>query len=210
MARTKIFLVRHGETRWNVEQKMQGQSDIPLNEVGKKQARSLGEWMEKFSLKPDVVVASDLARAMETAQIIADVVGCGPVQSDPAWREINFGVWEGLTWEEIRQRYPDLEERYHVDPAEVQIPGGESQRAVQLRMRKALDNLITTYPDREILVVSHGGALRLLLADLLGLEISLSRKIRVFNCSISEVWAESGEEPKVITVNTHYFSHPRD
>lgn len=206
----RVFLVRHGETQWNVEQKMQGQTDIPLNPTGQRQARSLGQWMAKLRLKPDVVVSSDLSRAMETAQIISDILECGPVHSDPAWREVNFGVWEGLTWSEIREKYPELEARYHVAPDEVHIPAGETQKEVQDRMRRALDGLIATYPASDILVVSHGGAIRLLLAGLLGLQLSFSKKIRVFNCSLSEVRAAPGEEPKVITVNAHYFSAARD
>jgi broad specificity phosphatase PhoE len=97
----KFLLIRHGQTDWNLAQRFQGQSDIPLNEVGKKQAMALADRLTNESI--NIVYSSDLQRAIETSKIIMQMSDCKPdLHPDQRLREVNFGDWEGLTYDEIK------------------------------------------------------------------------------------------------------------
>ncbi|MDR1702565.1 MAG: histidine phosphatase family protein, partial [Sporomusaceae bacterium] len=118
---TKIILVRHGQTSWNLEKKYQGQSDIELSPLGILQAEKVGERLS--SEKIDAVYASDLSRAFKTAAYIA-IKHNLPVKTVPQLREIRFGLWEGLTFTEINAQWQDEFEKMFLYPDEVQIPEG--------------------------------------------------------------------------------------
>jgi broad specificity phosphatase PhoE len=169
MGRT-IFLARHGETSWNREGRWQGHTDIALNEVGRAQARKLVEALRGAGVVR--VHSSDLARARETAEILATGLGAGAVLVDPGLRERGFGCFEGLTREECEQRFPDEWARYRSEGRVSSPPGGEPQDAVVARMRAALDRAaaaLAADPDGHAAVlVSHGGAMRALVSSLTG------------------------------------------
>ncbi len=139
---TTLLLVRHGETDWNADGRLQGQTDRPLSEFGRRQARQLAEELAGEEL--DAIYASDLARARETAQIVAERLGL-PVALDPDLREKDWGNWEGLT----------AVERDRVEFV------GESTAAHQERTLRALRRIAEQHPDGgRILVVTHGGSMR--------------------------------------------------
>lgn len=153
---TMLCLVRHGETDWNNEGRYQGQSDVPLNDNGRAQARALGEKLRDETIH--AIYSSDLVRARETAQIVASVLHL-PVKEDARLREINQGEWEGQQVEVIKARYADLWQSRSVNPANVRPPGGETVREVARRVYQALDDIAGACLGESVLIVSHGLAL---------------------------------------------------
>jgi broad specificity phosphatase PhoE len=150
---TTLLLVRHGETDWNADGRLQGQTDRPLSDYGRGQARQLAEDLEGEGL--DAIYSSDLSRARETAEIVGERLGL-PVELDPDLREKDWGTWEGLTSVE-RDRVEFV---------------GESTEAHQERMLRALRRISERHPgDARVLVVTHGGSMRRVQASALGLAL---------------------------------------
>ncbi len=150
---TQLCLVRHGQTNWNLEGRYQGQSDTPLNDHGRAQAKALAEQLKRFAFA--AIYSSDLARARQTAEIIAGEISL-PVKIEPRLREINQGKWEGMLVEDIKARYASLWSQRTVDPASVRPPGGETVAEVAARVYAALDDIARLFPTERVLVVSHG------------------------------------------------------
>jgi broad specificity phosphatase PhoE len=146
---TTILLVRHGETDWNLDRRLQGHSDQPLNATGREQARGLAEELAGEEL--DAVYSSDLSRASETARIIAEARGL-EVTALPELRERHFGTWEGLTDDEIGQRFPEA--------AKGILGDGETREEMDRRVVGVLQRIAAEHPDGTVLVISHGGPLR--------------------------------------------------
>jgi glucosyl-3-phosphoglycerate phosphatase len=156
----RLVLWRHGQTQWNVDGRFQGQSDIPLDSVGKEQAERSARLLA--ALQPAAIYSSDLIRATATAAPLARLTGL-PVMLDKDLRERYGGLWEGLTDVEIRARYP-------VEHAQWLPPGGESSGTVADRAGAAMERIAEALtPGALAVVVSHGAALRLGAARLLGL-----------------------------------------
>ncbi|POM27847.1 Glucosyl-3-phosphoglycerate phosphatase [Actinomadura rubteroloni] len=156
----RLVLWRHGQTAWNLENRFQGKTDVPLDDTGRSQARRAAALLT--ALRPTALLASPLQRAADTAQALADLTGL-PVRHDRDLIERDGGVWEGLTGAEIRERYP-------AEQAVWQPPGGETSAQVAKRVGTALDRALDDLPPAGVLVVaSHGAALRLGLCHLLGL-----------------------------------------
>lgn len=145
---TDLYLVRHGETDWNRARRIQGLTDIPLNDTGREQARLTGTLLTRRPIAR--VVASPLGRARETAEIIARELGLPEPELRDALVERNYGAAEGLGFHEIDVRYPPGSD----------VPGRESRDAVAARVVPALQSLAAEYPGGPIVVVSHGGAIR--------------------------------------------------
>jgi broad specificity phosphatase PhoE len=159
----RILLARHGETEWNAAGRLQGHTDIPLNEAGRAQARALAARVAGAGT--GAVVTSDLARARETGEIVAAALGLVAPAIEPALRERRFGVFEGLTRDECAARHPEAwrawQERIGAPP------GAEQQELAVARMAEALAR-IAAGEGGPVLVVSHGGVMRLWLMDVLG------------------------------------------
>lgn len=150
---TTILLARHGETDWNLNRRVQGHSDTPLNDTGRAQAQALGE--ELAGERIDAVYSSDLVRAHETARAVAEPRGLG-VTAIRDLRERHFGTWEGLTDNEIFARF---------DPAlDTSWGDGETREEMAERVLDALRRIAATHPESRVLVVSHGGPLRAVLS----------------------------------------------
>lgn len=168
MPRT-LLLARHGETDWNAEQRWQGHTDVPLNEAGRAQAGVLAERLRGQGVCG--VHASDLARARETAEIVARALGLPDPIVDANLRERGFGVFEGLTGVQCEAQYPAQWELYRSDQ-KVMPPGAEPHASVTQRMQTAIARVLAAAengpPDRPVLVVSHGGALRLFIGAVTG------------------------------------------
>jgi broad specificity phosphatase PhoE len=146
---TTLLLVRHGETDWNAEGRLQGHTDRPLNDHGRRQANELAERLADEGA--DAIYASDLARARETAEIVGTRLGL-PVVIDADLREKNWGSWEGLTGDE----------RVHVEQ------DGESTEAHRDRVMRAVRRIVERHPGQRVVVVTHGGSLRRIQASLNG------------------------------------------
>lgn len=180
----RLWLVRHGETQWNSEQRMCGHTDIPLAESGRAQAHWLAQRLQHEQIS--AIYSSDLSRAHETAAIIATKQAQAvPVHISPAWRELAFGDWEGLTYTAIAEQFAD-QLGFFTDPEHVTPPGGESLAQALQRVQPALAALLTPQPSQGgIVIVSHGGLLRALLCRILGLPLSHQWRLRLAPGSLS-------------------------
>jgi probable phosphoglycerate mutase len=168
---TLVYLVRHAQTGWNLERRFQGQLDVPLDDAGMTQAASVADWLINQNLHFTAVYTSDLSRALQTAQAIGERLGlvARPV---PALREIHGGEWQGLLPAEIEERYPGQLERWHREPHEFRLPGGETVPEVQARVTAWYRDTVEAHPGEAIVVVSHGLAIRTLLAALNGWDLA--------------------------------------
>jgi broad specificity phosphatase PhoE len=184
---TTVLLVRHGATDWNLEKRAQGQCDIPLNDLGRSQAREVAAALSGIDLA--AVYSSDLARARDTAEAIAKVHDL-EVTTDTAFREIDQGDWTGLTDTEIRRRWPD---RWGTMRHHTARPGGESPEQVCARALEGLRRVVEAHPDGVVAVVSHGAAIRTLVAEALGYRGRAAARVRgLTNGGIVSVKAERG------------------
>jgi alpha-ribazole phosphatase len=180
--------VRHGATDWNVELRAQGQADIALNDLGRRQARNAA--LRLAPVDVDAVYASDLRRAFDTAREIASCHGLDVV-AEPALREIDQGEWTGLTDEEIRSRWP---ERWGQARHYNARPGGEAPGDVRRRALGALARIVSKHPDATVVVVSHGATIRTIVAEVLGYDIRSSAALRgLANGGIVSFEAEMGD-----------------
>lgn len=171
---TTILLARHGETDWNVERRVQGHSDTPLNDTGRAQARALAE--ELAGERIDAVYSSDLVRAHETARIVAEPRGLD-VTAIRDLREKHFGTWEGLTDLEINERFPQT-----LDTSWRDWGDAETRHEMADRVLGALHRIAETHPGQRVLVVSHGGPLRAVLGH-----CGIDGVARIDNCHVVRV-----------------------
>lgn len=165
-ARTRLVLVRHGQTDYNREGRLQGQVDIPLNSTGVRQAESLTASVAKNP--PDVIVASPLDRALETARIISRGSGLD-VATDEAFLERGFGRWEGLRGDEIRRRWPEEHEDWRAHRPVLGLDV-EDRPVVGERVAAACRELVAEHAGGTVMVVAHGAAITLGITALLGLD----------------------------------------
>ncbi len=167
MKARRLVLWRHGQTVWNAENRHQGQIDIPLNDVGREQARHAAQTL--LAMKPTHVIASDLERALETGRTLSDLAGIG-LTVDERLRETFAGEWQGMTRDEIVAKYPADYAAWGGD-SEIRPGGGETRWEVSDRVVAAIESALVNIPAGGTLVVaSHGGALRSALGRLLGLD----------------------------------------
>lgn len=162
MTLAALFLVRHAETTWNRERRMQGHADPPLTVEGMRQASELASRVDAQSF--DALVSSDLQRALVTARAIAAATGL-PLDAMPAWREHDMGAWTGLTREEIEQRWPEEYANYRAGSETLKPGGGESRQEFRARILSAKQGVEAHYAGKRVLVVTHRGAIRLLAPD---------------------------------------------
>jgi alpha-ribazole phosphatase len=181
---TKLILVRHGQTEWNVQRRYQGQTDIPLNDVGRQQATALALRLEGEDMA--AIYASDLKRTRQTAQAIAERCGL-LVHDEPRLREMCFGDWEGLTHAEIEARWPDEQAAWYADPTNVAPPGGETLAQVVTRVKAAANDIVREAQERTVALVAHGGTLRVLVCQAMGIEPPAFWRLRADPASISEL-----------------------
>jgi broad specificity phosphatase PhoE len=179
VSKRRVVLWRHGQTAWNLESRFQGRTDIPLDAKGVAQSEEAAARLA--ALRPTAILSSPLQRAARTAAALAEVTGL-PIALDPDLIERGGGVWEGLTNSEIKARYPN-------EYSSWEAPDGETSAEVAKRVGTALERAIGRMPDDgPLVVVSHGAALRLGLANLLGLpEEFWDRLGGLSNCSWSVV-----------------------
>ncbi|MBC8014667.1 MAG: alpha-ribazole phosphatase [Sporomusaceae bacterium] len=179
---TKVILVRHGQTLWNLEMKYQGHCDVALTEKGVEQAMLVAQRLADENIS--AVYASDLCRALKTAECIAEPHNL-LVTSIPGLREINFGEWEGLTFEGINSQWSDTMSALFTHPDDAQIPGGETFREVKERATLALEKLVAEHPNQTIVVVSHGGTIRTLLCSVLNIHLNHLWNIKQDNTAVN-------------------------
>lgn len=178
----RFYLIRHGQTRWNEEGKIQGKTDIPLNETGLLQAECLADAMEHYPVT--AIYCSVLERARQTAACVAErkQLAVRPMEQI---REVDFGLWEGKTWKEIQETYPEDSVRWDRNPAQGTPTGGELRESCRQRVQQAVEQILAE-AGGDVAVVAHGGILVYVIDYLLRNQPD-RQKIIVQNASISVV-----------------------
>lgn len=166
MSAFRLILVRHGTTPWNRERRFQGWRDVPLSAEGRIEAEKTARALAAVEVA--AVCTSPLGPARETAEIIAKPHRLA-VTADEAFREMSFGAWEGLTVEEVRERFPAPAEAWRAAPETARIPGGEDLAAARARALDGIRRLRETHAGQAAVLVSHGVLARLVVLDALGL-----------------------------------------
>jgi len=192
----KLYLIRHGESEWNALKKIQGQQDIPLTEKGIKQAKLIGNRLIKEDIEK--IYSSDLKRAYDTAKIIGDILDIDVIPVKEL-REINFGIWEGLTSDILEVKYIKEHKLWLKEPENLKIEGAESIVEVQKRAMESVNKIINDNNNIDnVLIVSHGATLKTIILGLLGINISHFKNMSLKNVSLSVI--EFRQHNRVLTL----------
>ena len=188
MKETEIILIRHGETEWNSQLRMQGHSNSALSAVGRGQIQALGKWMKNVSF--DHIYSSDSLRARQTAEAITQYSG-DTLQFDQRIREKNLGVFEGLTSIEARERHPEIYRLFKTGGSNYVIDEGESTQQVLDRAFEFIEEIRFRHPEQRVVMVTHGGVVRVLMRHILGISIDSPSSFLIKNTGIFRlVWNE--------------------
>jgi broad specificity phosphatase PhoE len=182
--KSRIILVRHGETQYNAESIFRGTLDVPLNETGLEQTRLTG--LELSHTRISRIVSSPLARALATARAIAaQQTDANDPVIDPAFTDLNFGEWQGRSKDEVAKDYPEIYECWKTEPHLAQLPGGETLEQASKRCSAGLDRLCREMPGKTFVIVTHRVIIKLLILHMLGLPLSDFWRIHIDTCGIT-------------------------
>ena len=184
MTTTRFCLVRHGETNWNVERRLQGHADIDLNSHGEKQAVQMAKALQAIDLKFDVLYTSDLLRAAKTAKAIETTFGVGAI-SDESLRERHLGALQGITTSDAPKLEPELWEIHLSRDLDHELRGGESIKQFAARIHGALEKIRLKHSGKTILLVSHGGALDMMYRLASNQALEADKAVNVPNASLN-------------------------
>ena len=197
---TRMCIVRHGETAWNAEHRVQGQLDVPLNAIGQAQAQATSKVLsrEKF----DVIYASDLSRTQQTARPTASALGM-QIRIEKDLRERHYGIFERLTYAEVKVKFPEDYARFEARDPEYAFRTGESLKDFSARSIAILTRIADTHPGKSILVFTHGGVLDKLYRFVTGMPLTAPRDYGIPNAGLNRIeitaagwqiraWAEVG------------------
>ena len=205
---TRVFLVRHGATVLSAEDRYAGSVDVALSDEGRAQARALGKRLAGEPLA--AVYTSPMSRAQDTARLIVDGRGLD-VATVPEMRETDHGHWEGKTREEIRAAFPDEYARWERDPFTFAPSSGETGLQVLARALPTFLAIVGRHPDSSVLVVSHKATIRLVIGELLGVELRGYRdRLDMSPCGLNILDVKSGAEARLVLFNdvSHYATVP--
>jgi len=200
---TRLIFVRHGQTIWNLEMKYQGQTDIVLTEKGLLQAKLVSKRLANEPLS--AVYSSDLNRAFRTAEAIASTHGLNVI-AIPELREISFGEWEGLTYNNINSGWPSIMDKLFTCPDEVRIPGGETFPELKERASSAVQRIVAAHPNETVAVVSHGGTIRTILCAALDIHLNHVWNIKQDNTAVNIVEYYDGRNLVTLVNDTHHLT----
>lgn len=206
MANT-FYIVRHGQTNWNILGKTQGHGNSDLTEQGIVQARELAEDITKYPI--DYIYSSDLGRAIQTAEILGEKLNI-EVQKTEGLREMGFGVWEGLLIDEIKKDYSDIYDIWRNDPHLVNIPKGETLQVIKKRVDNFIEEINKKHENKHIIFVTHSITLRVMLLSFLGSGMENIYRIKQDNTALNIVeYRDYG--PVVIKMNdtSHIKNHTK-
>ena len=205
LRRLLLYLLRHGETDWNVEQRIQGVSDTTLNDVGVAQAEALACALRGRPISR--VYSSPLNRARRTAEIIAHAVGV-PLLDEAGIAELDQGELEGMTFRQLPRTHPDFMALWQTRPAEARMPGGENLAELQERAWAAVERFLAAHENEVIAAVSHNLTIITILCRILGLGLNGFRRLRQHNASLNIVEHTPGRGWNVVTMNS--LAHLQD
>ena len=192
MSTTKLCLIRHGETTWNAERRLQGHTNIPLNNKGIQQARQMAQAIKNTKLSFDALYTSDLKRASDTANAIVELFGV-EARVDSALRERHFGALQGLTIQEAPLLQPTIWQAHIARDLEHELDGGESIHQFALRVQTVLDKIQEQHTGQTILLVSHGGTLDMVYRIASKQALSTERVASVPNASLNWITHQEGK-----------------
>ena len=181
---TRVYLIRHGETEWNKIGRFQGQSDVPLSSLGVEQAEAIAKYAQLDYIER--LYASDLSRAVETARPLAQKYGLA-IETDEAFRELHFGEWEGRYFVDINDKYPGQMQYFYTAPEKITIPGSESFADFEQRTTTKLKEIVDANRGKTIAVVSHGAAIRVLVAKILQMPLNAIWHMAQYNTAINSI-----------------------
>ena len=181
---TRILAIRHGETAWNVDGRIQGQLDVPLNDLGRWQVHRLALAVADEDIA--AIYSSDLLRALETAQAVSRGSG-DPIVTDPGLRERGFGTFEGLSYTEINARWPEMGERWRRRDPSFGAPGGETLNDFYARSVATATRLAALHPGQTIALVSHGGVMDCLYRAATRVALDAPRSWQLGNAAINRL-----------------------
>ena len=188
MKETEIILIRHGETEWNSQQRMQGHSNSDLSSVGQAQIQALGQWMKNVPF--DHIYSSDSLRAKQTAEAITQFSG-HELKIDLRLREKNLGVFEGLTSEEARERHPEVFRLFKTAGSKYVIDEGESTQQLQDRALEIVDEIRIKHLEERVLLVTHGGFIRVVMKHSQGFSLETPTRFLIRNTGVFRlVWED--------------------
>lgn len=199
----RCYLIRHAQTLWNRDNRLQGHSDLPLSPLGLEQSRRLASWFSTHAPLQGIFT-SHLRRSQETARAIA--AAQYPPQSpvvEPFLAEMHLGDWEGLTPEEVDARFEGAYQQWLVRPSSVRISGAEPLESFRERARSALEKILTSFEEGTCVVVSHGGIIASLLADILEADYDrVLRRLRLENTGITAIECCGDRAPYLLWINS--------
>lgn len=181
----KLLIARHGETSWNKEMRLQGQKDIPISKTGLQQAKMLAKRLGKEKI--DVIYTSSLKRSIRTAHEVKKFHKNAKTIKEKNLNEMNWGIWEGLKMDNIKEKYKEIYEKREKDKFNFKIPKGESPKMLKMRVKKILNKIVRQNEDKNVLVVGHGGVNRTILGILLNWGNEKVLSVRPNNASITIV-----------------------
>lgn len=193
---TRLILIRHGQTDYNLEKRYCGFSDPPLNDKGMEEVKTLAVRLR--GLRINKVYSSNLRRAYGTARLIFK---SEPIEKSSDFREMNFGIFEGLNYKEIVKKYPKLYRDWIKNPIEVNIPKGERLKELSKRVRKKISSILSQYKGKAIAVVTHSGPIRVILCDALRYDLEAFWQIEQDHCALSIIDYEQRSSPVVVMQN---------
>ena len=186
---TRICLVRHGETEWNAERRIQGQIDIGLNETGLRQAEAAGRWLKMAGII--ALYSSDLKRARVTAEMIGESLGLEPILA-PELRERRYGIFEGLTYAEAQSRYPESYAAFEGRDPDCNFESGETLHELFARVTRKLLAIAALHPGQNVALVSHGGVLDIINRFVRGNSLETPRDFLIPNAGLNWIVTVNG------------------
>jgi len=197
---TTLIVVRHGQTAWNKEERFRGQTNLPLDEAGLRQAEAVAHYIAAH-YRPSAVLASPLQRAVQTAEAIARPLGL-TVEPHQGLLDLSFGDFAGLTIPEARARSPEICRAWFAVPHTVRFPHGESLDDVRSRVTELVRHVIGRYPNQQVALVSHQVVCRVLFCVLLGLDNRWFWRLRVDTASITAYEVDRGQATLALANDT--------
>lgn len=194
---TRLILVRHGETTWNVTGYYQGRTDTDLSERGRRQAAALARQLRGVQL--DAVYSSPLRRALDTVEQVAREAG-REVQVECGITEIEHGLWGGLHRSEVEERYGETLRLWLENPTQAEVPGAETLEEVRSRVEEAVACILERNPHQNVLICTHDAVLKVLITSALGLGLDSFWAIQVDNASIS-ILEHGGQRARLVLLN---------
>jgi len=208
---TRVVAVRHGETDWNRNGRLQGWAPVPLNETGRKQAAAAGAWLAE-AYDVDRVYVSDSLRTRQTADAVLEHLDDPPVERERHWRERHLGIYQGLTYADVEERFPTFGLGESAYEAALAVPeGGESLRDVADRVTLRFDEVVDRHPGETLLVVTHGGPIHVLLGYAKGLPLPDALGTHhQSNCGVNEFRVDGDDDEDAVEVVRENVTDWRD